>query len=90
MLDHGLFVGMRPWLLADQLQLTHQAAHLETLYLLAVVLHYGRDAAAAGALRPWVDDSFSYSDSIEHYRVVVHPARSLAEAKHMGFVTNAP
>ncbi|MOA07282.1 hypothetical protein D3C78_1269700 [compost metagenome] len=47
-LYRGLLVGVRPRLLADQPQLTHQPTHAETADFHAVFAQHAEDAAAAG------------------------------------------
>lgn len=48
-LHRRFFISMRARLLADQSQLPHQAAYLETADLLAIFLHHRHDTAAAGS-----------------------------------------
>ncbi len=47
-LYRGLLVGVRPRLLADQPQLSHQPTHTETTDCHAVFAQHAEDAAAAG------------------------------------------
>ena len=49
-LDRCFFVGMRARLLADQPQFPHQASHLETPDLLAIILHHRHDTSAASSV----------------------------------------
>jgi hypothetical protein len=42
------FIGMRAWLLADEIKLTHQTAHFEPAELLTILTHQREDATAAG------------------------------------------
>jgi hypothetical protein len=40
---------MRTWLFADEVKLTHQAAHFEPTELLTIVTHQRENATAAGS-----------------------------------------
>ena len=43
------FIGMRTWLFADEVKLTHQAAHIESTELLTIVTHQRENAPTAGS-----------------------------------------
>lgn len=58
--DRRFFVGMRAGLLADQLQLQHQAAHLEPSDLFAVFPHHRHDATTARSTSS-LDEKFIHS-----------------------------